>query len=90
MILRAQFQMLILALHLTLHSNSTPGFNLVLVLVQDLLLQRLPKLTAPLDNVRRSYIQCIYINEEKTKLFPTGLFSLLHFIQFSFVKFWFC
>ena len=59
--LRAQFQMLILALHLALHTSSTTDFNLVQVLVQDLILQSLIKVRTPLEGVRRYYVQCIYI-----------------------------
>ena len=51
--LRAQFQILILALHLALNINSTPDFNLLQVLVQDLVLQSLLKVMAPLEDVRK-------------------------------------
>ena len=51
MALRAQFQMLILALNLALNINSTPHFNLVQLLVQNLLLQSLLKITAPLADL---------------------------------------
>ena len=47
---RAQFQML--ALNLALHINSTPHFNLAQLLVQDLLLQSLLKVTTPLEDFR--------------------------------------
>ena len=47
LVLRAQFQMLILALHLVLHI--TPYFNRVKVLVPELILQYLLKVTTPLD-----------------------------------------
>ena len=53
---RAQFQMLILALHLALHIISTPELSLVQVLVQDLLLPSLLKVTTPLEDVRKCYI----------------------------------
>ena len=45
LVLTAQFQMLILALHLVLHI--TPYFNRVKVLVLDLILQYLLKVTNP-------------------------------------------
>ena len=67
--------------------SSTPGFNLVQVLVQDLLSQNLLKV---LEYFRRCYIQCIYLKKEKIKLFITDLFSLSCFMLFSFVIFWFC
>ena len=86
MALRAQFQMLILAVQI----SSTPDFNLVQVLVQYLLLQSLLKIATSSEDVRRCYVQCIYLKKEKIKLFLTGLFSLSHYIQFSFVTFWFC
>ena len=72
MILRAHLQIMILALHLALHISSMPGFNCVLVLVRDLLLQSLAELIPPpppFKDFRRSYIQCIYIIEEKIRLF---------------------
>ena len=59
MAFRAQFQMLILALHIT----STPDFSLVHILVQDLLLQSLLKVMTPLEDVRRCAVQCIYIRK---------------------------
>ena len=77
---------MILALHMALHISSTPDFNLAQVLVQDLLLQSLLKVTTPLKDVG-CYAQCIYNKKEKIKLILTGLFSLSHFIQFSFVTF---
>ena len=80
MALRAQFQMLILALHLPLHISSTPDFNFVQVLVQDLILQNLLKETTPLEDVRGYYIQCIYIQKEYVKFFLTGLF-LFHILS---------
>ena len=61
-------------------NSYTPGFNLVQVLVQDLLLQSLLKV---LEDFRRCYIQCIYIKKEKIKLFITDLFSLSYFMLFS-------
>ena len=68
-------------------NSYTPGFNLVQVLVQGLLLKSLLKV---LEVFRRCYIQCIYIKKEKIKLFITDLFSLSYFMLFSFVIFWFC
>ena len=56
------------ALHPALHISSTPDFNLVQVLVQDLLLQRLLKVTIPLEDVRRCFGQCVHIKKEKIKL----------------------
>ena len=73
-----------------LFDSSTPVFNLVQVLVQDLLLQGLLKVTISLEDVRRCYVQYVYIKKEKSKMFLTGLFLLSHFIQFNFVTFWFC
>ena len=84
MALRAQFQMLILAVQI----SSTTDFNLVQVLVQYLLLQSLLKIATSSEDVRRCYVQCT--RKEKIKRFLTGLFSLSHYIQFSFVTFWFC
>ena len=43
--------MLILGLHLTVRISSTLDLNLVLVLVQELLLQSLLKVTTPLGDV---------------------------------------
>ena len=62
MALRAQFQMSTLALHLAVHISSTPNFNLVQVLLQDLLLQSLLEVTIPLEDVGRCYVQCIRLN----------------------------
>ena len=87
MTFRAQFQVLILALPMAVHISSTPYFCLVHVLVQDLLLQSLLKVMTPFEVVERCSVQCIYIRKEKIKLFLTGLFSLSHFQQFSFVTF---
>ena len=56
MALSAQFQMLILALHLVLHIHSTQDFSLVQAPAQDLLLQCLLKVTIPLEHVGRSYL----------------------------------
>ena len=83
--------MLILALHLAVSIFSTPDFILVQLLVQDLLLQSLLKVTTPLDDARKCFVQCIYIKKEKVKLFLTGLCSLSHFTKFSFIftTFWF-
>ena len=44
--------MLILALQLVIHISSPPAFNLVQVLIKDLLLQSLLKVTTPLEDVR--------------------------------------
>ena len=52
---------------LVLFDSSTPGFNRVLVLVQDLLVESLLKVTTPLEDVR-CCVQCIYIKKEKIKL----------------------
>ena len=90
MAFRAQFQVLILALPMAVHISSTPYFSLVHALVQDLLLQSLRKVMAHFEDVERCSVQCIYIRKEKIKHFLTGLFSLSHFLQFSFVRFWFC
>ena len=90
MALRAQFQIMILALDLALHIRCTPDFSLVQVLVQYLLLKSLLKVMTSLEDVTRCYVQCIYIKKEKIKLFLTGLFSLSRFIKFSFVTSWFC
>ena len=90
MAFRAEFQMLLLSLHLTVYVSSALNFNLVKLLVQDLLLQSLLKVTTPLKNIRKCFAQYIYIKIEKIKLFLISFFSLSHFIQFSFVTFWFC
>ena len=58
--------MMIVALDLTLQ-----------VLVQDLLLKGLLKVMTSLEDIARSYVQCIYIKKEKIKHFLTGLFSLI-------------
>ena len=47
----AQFQMLILALYVALQISSTPDFNHVQALLQDLLLQSLLKVLTPLEDV---------------------------------------
>ena len=54
--------MLILGLHLAQHISSLLDFNLVQVLVQDLvlLLQILLKVTTLAEDVDRYYAQCIY------------------------------
>ena len=49
---------------LVLFDSSTPGFNRVLVLVQDLLVESLLKVTTPLEDVR-CCVQCIYIKKRK-------------------------
>ena len=56
MAFRAQFRMVILALHLVLDIHSTWDFSLVQALAQDLLLQCLLKVTIPLEHVGRSYL----------------------------------
>ena len=61
MALRDQFPMLISALRLALHISSRLDFNLVQALAQDLLLQSLLKVITQLEDVRRCYVQCIYI-----------------------------
>ena len=86
MSLRAQFKMLILALHI----SSILDFKLVQLLVQDLLSQSFLKVTTCLEHARRCYVESILLKWKHLKLFLTGLFSLKHFIQFSFVTFWFC
>ena len=70
--IQAQFQMLILALHLGLHIISVTDFKLVQVLVQDLLLKSLLIVMALLKDVRRYHVQWIYCKKEKTKRFLTG------------------
>ena len=65
MALRAQFQLLILARHMALHIRSTPDFNLVQVLVQDLLVRTLLKVTTALEDVRIYYVQCICVKKGK-------------------------
>ena len=64
MALRAQFPMLISALRLALHISSRLDFNLVQALAQDLLLQSLLKVITQLEDVRRCYVQCIYIKKK--------------------------
>ena len=44
----------------------------------------------PLEDIRKCYVQCIYIKKEKNKLFLTGLFFLSYFMHIGFVTFWFC
>ena len=51
MVLRGQLQMLVLALHLALHSGFTPNFNYIKILVLDLILQSLLEVTTPLEDV---------------------------------------
>ena len=60
MALRAQFQMLILTLHLALHICSTPDFNIAQVLVQDLLLQILLKVKSLSQDVTRCCSMHLY------------------------------
>ena len=67
MVLRALFQVLVLALRLALCISSTPDFNLVQVLVQDLVLQSLLNVKTPLEVVKRCYVQCISVKTEKIK-----------------------
>ena len=67
MALRSQFQMLILALYLALHISSITDFNLVQLLVQDLLLQCLLKITTPLEDVKRCNAQSNSIKKENIK-----------------------
>ena len=69
MALRAQFQLLILVLHLAVQVSSATDFNLVHLLVQDLILESLLKVMTPLEDVTRCYVQCFYIKKEKIKLF---------------------
>ena len=59
-----------LVLHLALHISSTSDSNLVQALVQDLLLQSLLKVTTPLEDARRCYVEYIYT--KKKKEFLTG------------------
>ena len=77
MALKAQSQMIIVALDLVLHISSTFDLRFVEVLVQDLLFKSLLKVMPSLENVKRCYVQCIYIKKEKFKLFLTGFFSLI-------------
>ena len=58
-----------------LFDSFRPGFSPEKILVPDLLLQSLLKVTTPLNFVRACYVQCIYIKKEKIKVFSTGLFS---------------
>ena len=58
-----------------LFDGSILGFNLVQVLVQNLLQQNLLK-TTPLKYDRKFYVQFIYIKKEKIKSFLTDLFGL--------------
>ena len=69
--------MIIVALDLVLHISSTIDLRFVEVLVQDLLFKSLLKVMPSLENVKRCYVQCICIKEEKFKLFLTGFFSLI-------------
>ena len=55
--------MMIEALHLTLHISSTLDFSFGQVLVQDLLLKILLKVTTSLEDFTRCYVQCIYIEK---------------------------
>ena len=66
--------------------SSTSGFNLALILVQDLLLQSLLKVTTPLEDVRVMF-NVFILKKKWFKHFLIDLFSLLHFMQFSFVTF---
>ena len=77
MALKAQFQMLVVALDLALHISYPLDFRYVQVLVQDWLLKGLPKVMIFLEDVRRCYLQCTYIKKEEIRLFLTGLFSLI-------------
>ena len=70
--LKAQFKILILALHI----SSIPDFNLVQLLVQDFLLQSFLKVTTPLEDVRRCYVEHICIKKENIK----NTFSLVYFL----------
>ena len=77
MVLKAQFQMMIVALDLALYVSSTPDFSFVQVLVQDLLLKGLLKVITSLEDVTRCSVKCICIKKEKIRVFLTGLFSLI-------------
>ena len=59
---------------------SASGFSLVQVLVQIMLEQSLLKATTLLEDVRRCYVQFIYVKRENIKIFLTDLLSLLHFM----------
>ena len=83
------FQILTLALHRNVYIIFILDFNLVKLLVQDLLLQSLLKVKTVLEDIRRCSVQCVYIKIEKIKLFLNSFFPLSCFMQFSFVTFWF-
>ena len=61
-----------------LFDSSTPYFNLVQVLVQDLLLQSLLKVMTPLEDVRRCYVQYIYIKKYIYLLKYVYIYSILY------------
>ena len=77
--------MLILALqHLLLHVNSPPDSNLVQVLVIDLLLQSLLKLTTSLEEeVRICYVQLFVLKKKRINYF--GLAYFLYHILYKLV-----
>ena len=66
--------MLVVALDLALHIISTFDFSFVQVRVQDLLLKGLLKVMISLEDVTRSYLQCMYIKKEKIRLFNWLIF----------------
>ena len=48
---------------LILNVSSTPDLNILQVLVHDLLLQSLLKVTSPLEEVKKCCVQCICIKK---------------------------
>ena len=74
MALRAQFQMLTLDLNLWLHISSTPDFNLVQVLVQDLLYKKFAKSKEPFRRCSKM-LNTIY-KKQKIKLFDWLIFFI--------------
>ena len=54
----AQFETMIL------NVSSTPDLNILQVLVHDLLLQSLLKVTSRLEEVKKCCVQCIYIKKK--------------------------
>ena len=69
-----------LALHRNVYIIFILNFNFVKLLVQDLLLQSLLKVTTLLEDIRRCSTQFVYIKIEKIKLFLTSLFPLSYFM----------
>ena len=64
-----------------LFDSCAPGFNLVLVLIQDLLLQSLLEVTALAEDARKCYVQ--FITFTLVKCIGIAFFLRSHFLEFT-------